>query len=63
VEVNGTEWTKRDDLAALFLQGMLSENPIGPGQEGVRQAALMAYRYADGFLAARAELLSLTKPG
>lgn len=57
LEVNGTEWTKRDELAAMFMQGMLSEySQLGPDFGGAKSTALKAYLYADGFLAAREEL-------
>jgi hypothetical protein len=58
-------WTKRDELAALFMQGMLAGNSAleaGSSSGSLRnqnmaqQVALRAYRFADGFLAARAEL-------
>lgn len=57
-------WTKRDELAALFMQGMLAGNSaLEAGsssgslqnQNAAQQVALRAYRFADGFLAARAE--------
>jgi hypothetical protein len=65
-EKNGTApaWTKRDELAALFMQGMLAGNAtLEAGsstgslqnQGAAQQVALRAYRFADGFLAARAE--------
>ncbi len=47
-------WTKRDELAAMFMQGMLAADPREAGQGGANQVALAAYRFADGFLAARA---------
>jgi hypothetical protein len=59
-----TGWTKRDELAALFMQGMLAGNAtLEAGsstgslqnQGAAQQVALRAYRFADGFLAARAE--------
>lgn len=55
-------WTKRDELAAMFMQGMLAGNSaLEAGsstgslqsQSAARQIALRAYRFADGFLAAR----------
>ena len=60
----GLGWTKRDELAALFMQGMLAGNAtLEAGsssgslqnQGAAQQVALRAYRFADGFLAARAE--------
>lgn len=57
-------WTKRDELAALFMQGMLAGNgTLEAGsstgslqnQGAAQQVALRAYRFADGFLAARAD--------
>ncbi len=65
-EKKGTasEWTKRDELAALFMQGMLAGNAtLEAGsstgslqnQGAAQQVALRAYRFADGFLAARAD--------
>lgn len=61
---NGTTlgWTKRDELAVLFMQGMLAGNAaLEAGsstgslqnQGAAQQVALRAYRFADGFLAAR----------
>jgi hypothetical protein len=56
-------WTKRDELAAMFMQGMLAGNPsLEAGSSGgslqnqgaAEEVALRAYRFADGFLAARA---------
>jgi len=56
-------WTKRDELAAMFMQGMLAGNSaLEAGsntgslqnQGAAQQVALRAYRFADGFLAARA---------
>ena len=58
-----SEWTKRDELAAMFMQGMLAGNSaLEAGsstgslqhQGAAQQVALRAYRFADGFLAARA---------
>jgi hypothetical protein len=55
-------WTRRDDLAAMFMQGMLAGNPMLEAgsstgslqhQGAAQQVALRAYRFADGFLAAR----------
>lgn len=55
-------WTKRDELAAMFMQGMLAGNPsLEAGsntgsiqnQGAAQQVALRAYRFADGFLLAR----------
>jgi hypothetical protein len=57
------KWTRRDELAALFMQGMLAGNSaLEAGSSGgslqsqgaAQQVALKAYRFADGFLAARA---------
>ena len=57
-----SEWTKRDELAAMFMQGMLAGNSaLEAGsstgslqhQGAAQQVALRAYRFADGFLAAR----------
>jgi hypothetical protein len=57
-------WSKRDELAALFMQGMLAGNSaLEAGsstgsiqnQNAAQQVALRAYRFADGFLAARAD--------
>jgi hypothetical protein len=57
-------WTKRDELAVSFMQGMLAGNStLEAGsstgslqnQNAAQQVALRAYRFADGFLAARAE--------
>jgi hypothetical protein len=59
-----SEWTRRDELAAMFMQGMLAGNSaLEAGsstgslrhQGAAQQVALRAYRFADGFLAARAE--------
>jgi hypothetical protein len=56
------EWTRRDELAAMFMQGMLAGNSaLEAGsstgslqhQGAAQQVALRAYRFADGFLAAR----------
>ena len=47
-------WTRRDELAVMFMQGMLSADPREAGQGGAQQVALAAYRFADGFLAVRA---------
>jgi len=56
-------WSRRDELAAMFMQGMLAGNPaLEAGsrtgslqnQGAAEQVALRAYRFADGFLAARA---------
>jgi hypothetical protein len=56
-------WTKRDELAALFMQGMLAGNSgLEAGSDtgslqnrgAAEQVALRAYRFADGFLTARA---------
>jgi hypothetical protein len=56
-------WTKRDELAAMFMQGMLAGNPAleagsatgsFQNQGAAEQVALRAYRFADGFLSARA---------
>lgn len=63
-EKNGTTlgWTKRDELAVLFMQGMLAGNgALEAGsstgslqsQNAAQQVAIRAYRFADGFLAAR----------
>ena len=58
-----SEWTKRDELAAMFMVGILAANPsLETGsstgslqsQGAAAQVALTAYRFADGFLAARA---------
>ncbi len=58
-------WTKRDELAAMFMQGVLAGNSaLEAGsntgnlqqQGAAKQVALRAYRFADGFLAARAGL-------
>jgi hypothetical protein len=57
-----SEWTRRDELAAMFMQGMLAGNAaLEAGsstgslqsQGAAQQVALRAYRFADGFLAAR----------
>ncbi|HTP29904.1 MAG TPA: hypothetical protein VMK12_30135 [Anaeromyxobacteraceae bacterium] len=57
-------WTKRDELAAMFMQGMLAGNAtLEAGsstgslqnQGAAQQVALRAYRFADGVLAARAD--------
>src|SRR5512133_3025617 len=57
-------WTKRDELAAMFMQGMLAGNALLEAgsssgslqnQNAAQQVALRAYRFADGFLAARTE--------
>jgi hypothetical protein len=66
-EKKGTasEWTKRDELAAMFMQGILAGNSaLEAGsntgslqnQGAAQQVALRAYRFADGFLAARTSL-------
>jgi hypothetical protein len=64
-EKKGTApWTKRDELAAMFMQGMLAGNAMLEAgsstgslqnQGAAQQVALRAYRFADGFLAARAD--------
>jgi hypothetical protein len=57
-------WSKRDELAAMFMQGMLAGNAMLEAgsstgslqnQGAAQQVALRAYRFADGFLAARAD--------
>jgi hypothetical protein len=56
-------WAKRDELAAMFMQGILAGNAALEcgsntgslqNQGAAEQVALRAYRFADGFLAARA---------
>jgi hypothetical protein len=65
-------WKKRDELAALFMQGMLAGNSaLEAGsstgslqsQNAAQQITLRAYRFADGFLAARAHPAQIGGPG
>ena len=51
-KAEGMDWTKRDELAAMFMQGL-----VGAGASDPRRAADLArdaFLFADGFFAARA---------
>ncbi len=51
-KADGIDWTKRDDLAAMFEQGLLAAGASDPSRAA--DLARDAFRFADAFLAARA---------